>query len=368
MPAWVPRAIVWFWATFALLWYARGALHSLRPFLIIVVISLFLSFAIEPAVNRLEVLGFRRGIGTGLVFVGVLVALTGFGYAMGRVLSDQVNEFVGDAPGYITDVEQWLIDRGLEVNFDDLRDEFVQGGSAQAFAQRLAGRVVDIGATLASVVFQAFTIGLFTFYLVAEGPKLRRTVCSLLPPDQQREVLRVWNLAIEKTGGYIASRALIGLISSLAHWIALAVIGVPFPLPLALWVGFMSQFVPVVGTYLAGAFPLLIAFIDKPINGLWTLAFIVVYQQVENYVLLPRITARTMELHVAIAFASVIIGAALLGPVGALLALPAAATLQAFVSTYVNRHEVDEEALAAATRRKRRGRRRADRPPATPQP
>lgn len=366
MPPWVPRAILWFWATFALLWYARGALHSLRPFLIMVVISLFLSFAIEPAVNRLEVLGFRRGIGTGLVFVGVLVALTAFGYAMGRVLSDQVNEFVGDAPGYITDVEQWLIDRGLEVNFDDLRDEFVQGGSAQAFAQRLAGQVVDIGATLASVVFQAFTIGLFTFYLVAEGPKLRRNVCSLLPPDRQREVLRVWNLAIEKTGGYIASRALIGLISSLAHWIAFAVIGVPFPLPLALWVGFMSQFVPVVGTYLAGAFPLLIAFIDAPVKGLWVLGFIVVYQQVENYVLLPRITARTMELHVAIAFASVIVGAALLGPVGALLALPAAATLQAFVSTYINRHEVDEEALAAATRRKRRGRRRNERPPVTP--
>jgi predicted PurR-regulated permease PerM len=119
----------------------------------------------------------------------------------------------------------------------------------------------------------------------------------------------------------------------------------------------MSQFIPVVGTYLAGALPLLIALIDKPISGLWTLIFLVIYQQIENYVFLPRVTAHTMEIHVASAFGSVIIGAAVLGPVGALLALPAAATAQAFISSYVHRHEVDEMALARVTsKRKRRSR------------
>jgi len=118
----------------------------------------------------------------------------------------------------------------------------------------------------------------------------------------------------------------------------------------------MSQFIPVVGTYLAGALPLLIALIDKPISGLWTLIFLVIYQQIENYFFLPRVTAHTMEIHVASAFASVIIGAALLGAVGALLALPAAATLQAFISSYVHRHEVDERALAHVTSKRRRGR------------
>jgi len=356
MPPWMPRAIVWFWAGFALLWLARGVVHSLRPFFVIVLISLFLSFAIEPAVNRLERGGMRRGVGTGLVFLAILAALGGFGYAMGRVLSDQVTEFVDDAPGYIDDAERWFNDNGIEVNFDDLRDEFVQGGEAQEFAQNLASRAVDIGATIANTIFQIFTIGLFTFYLVAEGPKLRRNVCSVLPPDRQREVLRVWDLAIEKTGGYIASRAILGIISGGAHSLAFVAIGVPSPLPLGLWVGFMSQFIPVVGTYLAGALPLLIALIDKPISGLWTLIFLVIYQQIENYFFLPRVTAHTMEIHVASAFASVIVGAALLGAVGALLALPAAATLQAFISSYVHRHEVDERALAHVTSKRRRGR------------
>ena len=203
----------------------EGMVHSLRPFFIMLLISLFLSFAIEPAVNRLERGGMRRGVGTGLVFVAILAALGGFGYAMGRVLSDQVTEFVNDAPGYIDDAEEWFNDHGIEVNFDDLQDQFIEGGDAQEFAQNLASRAVDIGATVANTIFQIFTIGLFTFYLVAEGPKLRRNVCSVLPPDRQREVLRVWDLAIEKTGGYIASRAVLGIISGGAHSLAFVAIG-----------------------------------------------------------------------------------------------------------------------------------------------
>jgi predicted PurR-regulated permease PerM len=355
MPPWIPRAIVWFWGGLVLLWLLRGIVHSLRPLFVMLLISLFLSFAIEPAVNRLERGGMRRGLGTGLVFLAIVVALAGFGYAMGRVLSDQVTSFVDDAPGYIDDAEEWFNDHGIEVNFDDLQDQFVQGGDAQRFAQNLASRAVDIGATVANTIFQIFTIGLFTFYLVAEGPKLRRNVCSVLPPERQREVLRVWDLAIEKTGGYIASRAVLGIISGGAHSLAFLAIGVPSPLPLGIWVGFMSQFIPVVGTYLAGALPLVIALIDKPISGLWTLIFLVIYQQIENYFFLPRVTAHTMEIHVASAFGSVIVGAALLGPVGALLALPAAATLQAFISSYVHRHEVDETALAVVTSKRKPG-------------
>jgi predicted PurR-regulated permease PerM len=355
MPPWIPRAILWFWGGLALLWLLRGIVHSLRSFFIMLLISLFLSFAIEPAVNRLERAGMRRGVGTGLVFVAIVLALAGFGYAIGRALSDQVTQFVDDAPGYIDDAEKWFNDNGIEVNFDELQDQFVQGGDAQRFAQNLASRAVDIGATVANTIFQIFTIGLFTFYLVAEGPKLRRNVCSVLPPDRQLEVLRVWDLAIEKTGGYIASRAVLGIISGGAHSLAFVAIGVPSPLPLGIWVGFMSQFIPVVGTYLAGALPLLIALIDKPISGLWTLIFLVIYQQIENYFFLPRVTAHTMEIHVASAFGSVIVGAALLGPVGALLALPAAATLQAFISSYVHRHEVDETALAVVTSKRKPG-------------
>jgi predicted PurR-regulated permease PerM len=107
-------------------------------------------------------------------------------------------------------------------------------------------------------------------------------------------------------------------------------------------VGLVSQFVPTVGTYLAGALPILIAFTHDPWDALWVLCFVVVYQQFENYLLQPRITARTVDIHPAVAFGSVIAGTALLGAVGALVAIPATATLQGFFTAYVRRYEVTD--------------------------
>jgi predicted PurR-regulated permease PerM len=366
MPAWVPKAIALFWLGFAVLWLARGVVHSLRSFFLVLLVSLFLSFAIEPAVNRLERAGLRRGAATGLMFLAITLVIVGFGFAMGTVLAEQLTTFTDDAPAYIDDLERWLQDNVDEsIEFDDVRDEFAEGGAIRDFAQSAASNALEFGAALLSIILQIFTVALITFYLVADGPRLRRQVCSLLPPERQREVLRAWDLAIEKTGGYIASRAVLALLSALFHWIAFAVIGVPFPLPLALWMGVLSQFIPVIGTYIAGAVPVVIALIDSPATGLWTLAFVALYQQVENYVFLPKVTARTMEMHVAVAFGSVIVGSALLGPIGAILALPAAATGQAFVSSYVNRHEVDEDMIAQTTMPRTRNRfwsRKPDKP------
>ena len=125
----------------------------------------------------------------------------------------------------------------------------------------------------------------------------------------------------------------------------LVVFGVPFPLALALWVGVVSQLIPAIGTYLAALAPILVALFDDPVKALWVTIALVAYQQVENYLLAPRITARTMALHPAVAFGAVIAGASILGLVGALIALPTAATIQAFVSTYLQLHEVIDSEL-----------------------
>jgi predicted PurR-regulated permease PerM len=339
MPGWVPRAIVLFWLGFGVLWLARGVLHALRPFFIMVVISLFMSLAIEPAVNALERRGMRRGLGTGLVFLLIVLAIGGFGFAMGSVF----------APALIDDLEGWA-QRNIssDIDFDELRQQFVEGGSASRWAQDLARNAVDFSAAVLGILFQILTIALFTFYLIVDGPRLRRAICSTLPPQRQRGVLRVWDLAIEKTGGFIASRGVLAVLSALAHWLTFQLIGIDFPLPLAIWVGVLSQFIPAIGTYIAGALPVLIAFTTSPQQGAWTLGFVLAYQQIENYVLLPRITSRTMEMHVATAFASVIVGSAILGPVGAVLALPAAATIQALISSTIQVYDIDEEAFAAS--------------------
>ncbi|MFT5201172.1 MAG: putative PurR-regulated permease PerM [Candidatus Aldehydirespiratoraceae bacterium] len=355
VPRWVVKAIALFWLGWVVVYLGTGMVRSLRSLLIVGLISLFISFAIEPAVNRLERWGLRRGLGVWAVYIVSILALASFSAAIGTALATQINDFIADAPALIEDAEIWLQENiDEDIDLANLQEEFVADGRAADFATTFADDLVNLGTTLLNIVFQAFTIALFTFYLVAEGPKLRRTVCSFLSPERQAMVLEVWDLAIQKTGGYIYSRLILATLSGAAHWIAFEIFDVPFPLPLALWVGVISQFIPVIGTYFAGALPLIIGLLEDVKTGLAVLIVIVIYQQVENYLFAPKITAQTMEIHVAVAFGAVLAGAALLGVVGALLALPFAATAQAFISGYRQHHDVAEEALAQSAHRRGR--------------
>lgn len=344
LPPWLFRAIMTSAAALGGLFVLAWLVEQLKMLLVIILVSFFLSFALEPAVNRMERMGIRRGLGTGIMFLAILAALGLFLWAIGAVLADQIGEFADDAPGYINDIEDWVEDAfDIEIDAQGLLEEFQEGGAVANLATRLADNLINLGATVLQVLFQILTIVLFTFYLVAEGPKLRRNVCSLLRPDRQRQVLYIWELAVSKTGGYIYSRLILAVVSFLVHWLVFWLVGAPFPMPMAMWVGLVSQFVPVVGTYIAGALPVIIGLLDKPSVGLAILIAIMVYQQVENYLLQPRVTAHTMEIHVTVAFGSVIAGSLLLGAVGAVLALPAAATIQAFMASYVERQEVVQE-------------------------
>jgi predicted PurR-regulated permease PerM len=218
-------------------------------------------------------------------------------------------------------------------------------GPVQKFIKNQQGKVISLSVNALGAALQLLTIVLFTFYFVADGPRLRRVICSRLPEDKQRAVLRTWDLAIAKTGGYLYSRALLALVSAFFHWIAFQAIGTPAPIAMALWVGIVSQFLPVVGTYLAGVLPLLLTFFDSPIKALLVVGFVLVYQQLENYLISPRITARTLHVHAAVAFGSAIVGGAILGPVGAVLALPAAAMAQALIGSWGPRHDVVDDDL-----------------------
>src|SRR6266508_202276 len=346
MPPWLPRAIGLFLLGVAGLFVVWWLLLRLRTLLILLLVSLFLAIAIEPAVNTLARRGWRRGAATAVVFLVLFVAAAGFVVAMGSLVVDQVSNLADAVPGYVEETIAF-VNRTFDTNLSS--DTLVaQLSSAESpvrrFATGLAGSALGIGVQLLTLLFQLLTVALFTFYFAADGPRFRRAVCSVLAPRRQREVLRAWDVAVEQTGGYVYSRALLAAASGTATCAFLWLIGVPNPLALAIWVGLVSQFVPTVGTYLAGALPALVALLSSPLDAVWVVAFVAAYQQVENYLLAPRITARTMSLHPAVAFGAVIAGAALLGGVGALLALPVAATLQAFGATYIRRHEVVEEA------------------------
>jgi predicted PurR-regulated permease PerM len=319
-----------------------NVLRGLRDLIEIVVVSLFLSFALEPAVAYLAKHGMRRGFATFLMLFGVFLLGVLLVAAMVPVFVRQLQSLVEAAPGIFDSVTAWA----KRVFHLDLSPAQIQSALQSAnsrltdFASNIAGNVFGIGLALLGTVFKLLAIALFTFYIVADGPRFRRQICSMLPPRQQQRVLDTWEVAIDKTGGFLYSRLLLAIFSGIATFAALMILGVDFALPLSVWMGFVSQFIPTIGTYIAMSLPLLVAVVKDPWDALILLIFFTVYQQLENYILSPRVAARTMNLHPALAFGAAIAGASLYGFVGALLALPAAAIIQAVISANVQRHTV----------------------------
>jgi predicted PurR-regulated permease PerM len=345
MPRWVPRAVLLLWLGYLGTVLVQELWDRLFGFLLLLVISLFIALAIEPGTNRLARRGLKRGTATGLILAGVAAVALGFVAVMGALIADQASELSDNRDAYVVDVVDFLNDTfGTDLDSAEILDSIDDPqGPVREFLNSQADRAVQLGVSAFSTLFQVFSILLFTFYFAADGPRLRRTICSWLRPQRQRIVLDVWELAVEKTGGYLSSRAILAVVSSFLHWIAFQAIGTPAPIALALWVGVVSQFLPVIGIYVAGALPLLLTVIDSPLKALFVLGFIVVYQQIENFLIAPKITAQKMQLHAGVAFASAIVGGAVLGPTGAILGLPAAAVIQGVLSSVGERYEVVDD-------------------------
>ncbi|MGA7272520.1 MAG: AI-2E family transporter [Acidimicrobiia bacterium] len=329
-------------AVLAVLWF----LLQIRSLLYMIFVALFISVAIEPAVQFLARRGWRRGLATGVVFVGLVLAGVALVALVVPVVISQVVGLVQDLPGYINTLEQqvgsWL---GIDLLTPEAASQFDSLASIiQNFGSGIAGGLVGLGSTVLGATFQLFTIALFSFYMVAEGPALRRTVLSFLPAQRQREALRIWEIAVEKTGGYVYSRLILAVLSGVFTTGLLLFLRLPFAIALGVWVGVLSQFVPVIGTYLGAVLPVLVALANSPIKALWVVVGLVAYQQVENLLIGPRVTSRTMAIHPAVSVGAIVVGASLMGATGVVLALPAAAVIQAVISTTIDRHRVIDEA------------------------
>jgi predicted PurR-regulated permease PerM len=321
---------------------------KLTSFFGIIFTAFFLSFALEPGVNWFAARGWRRGVATGLIFLIVFLAGVGLVALVIPAVVTGAMQLIEAAPDLVDRLVKFANDLGWNISADNLTDQIQQNAQDLAgAASSLAGNVFGIAASILGGIFRWATIALFTFYIVAEGPKLRRAVCSALPPKNQQRVLFVWNQAIEKTGGYFYSRLLLAVINGTGMYITLRVFSVPFAAPLAIFEGLVAAFIPIVGTYIAGIPPILVASLLSWTAGIAALAYILIYQQIENYFLSPRITAKTMALHPALAFAAALIGGALGGILAAFLALPVAGVLQAVAGAYAKRYDVVETELTS---------------------
>lgn len=317
-----------------IVWSSFGRISNI---LLLLLVALFVSFALERPVAGLARRGWRRGAAAGAIMAGVLVVLGGFLAAMGALAVAQTRRLVDNADRYINAVADMAASLGI-----DIRAETIETWTDAV--ERAAGpAAVEASGTFAVAVASVGFVAFVSFYLIADGPKLRRVVCSLFPARHQRHLLATWEHAVTVTGGYLLARAVQGLIGTGVGLVTFNVLDLPHAIPLAIWLGIVSQAIPVVGTYLAAAVPLLVAFVHDPPAIIWVLVVIVAWRQLENYVIRPRLSKRYMDLHPAVGLTAVACATLLAGVVGTLLALPIAATVQAICANEIRRHDVVDD-------------------------
>ncbi len=329
-----------------------------------VLISWFAAIAMAPAVRWLS-RWMRRGVATMIVMVSAILFAAIFFLMFGALFVDQLVQLVMLIPDLIDETIAWANSTfDLALSQEALLD--MAGISAQDMAATAAELGLGLLAFIISVVgsiFGIFTFALFTFYLSADMPRLERWVAGLFPPRMQDVVMTVWRTTAQKTGGYIGARVILASINSATSAVVFVIIGMPYWLPLALWTGIVAQFVPTIGTYIAIVLPVIVGLLSgSPWIGVAALIWAVLYQQVENLTIEPRISARAVNVNPAVAFGSVLLGAALFGVAGAFLAVPVAAMLLALLQTYGKRYELlpqmqAELAQEEAAKGSRQGRR-----------
>jgi predicted PurR-regulated permease PerM len=348
-PAWVRPTIRWTLGLVIAILIAISLLGPLRKVITYVLLALFFSFALEPAVNYMHARWhWKRGAATALLlFVVMLLMLLVVLIFVPTVLkgASAIAARVSESSG---EFSEWVSDTlGLDVETGSLESGATEASSSLEDSSKTPMSVIfGFTASLVGGIFGVFTVAMFIFYMVADAPHFKRSVLSLFPQRRQEELLSIWEAAIEKTGGYFYSRLLLATINGGLFFVMLRIVGVPGAAALAFFEGSVAAFIPIVGTYIAAIVPIVIAFISVGATGaLVLLIYVLIYQQVENYLFAPKIQGRTMQLHPAVAFGAALAGGALGGLLWAFLALPFAATVQASASLWIQHHEVVESEL-----------------------
>ena len=309
------------------------------------IIAAFLYFAMAPAVGWLVGKGLKRGLATAVVMLGLVVSILGLLIAMTPLIVGEIETAIKDAPALLNAVKDFASRFGVTIDTTSNSQQVQQALSAlQGHLPDIAGGAVSVTSAFVGGLFEFFVVLLFTFFLLANQDRFRRFVLSFLSPGTQSVVGQAWDIAIYKTGGYLYSRILTSFLAGSVVGLALWLLDCPYAIALAIWYGLVSQFLPMIGTYVAAALPLIILVTRNPMDALIFLVVLAAWIPFQDYIISPRVSAKTMSLSPASALIALLAGGALFGPLGAFLALPAAAVIQSVATAFFPRHEVVESA------------------------
>ena len=295
------------------------------------VIAAFIAVAMSGPVNLLQ-RRMRRGLAIALAYTALIMVPIGLGAALIPSIVNQIEDLAGNVPQYANDVTDFVNNNDT---LQSLNEKYNFTGEIQKAADDLpskigdaAGVLQDIGVGVVNSVFAAITILILSVFMVGGGPRWAEAFVRSQPPDRAERVERALRDVANAIGNYVAGALVQATIAGVSAFIVLKILGAPFAGPLAVIVAFFDL-IPVVGATIAAIFiALVMIFVNFPVGLIIWVAYAILYQQFENYVIQPQIQRRAVAVEPFIVLVSVLFGSTLFGVVGAVLAIPTAATIQ----------------------------------------
>jgi predicted PurR-regulated permease PerM len=300
----------------------------------------FIAIAVSGPVNFLS-RRMKRGLAILVVYTGILLVPLGLLALLVPPIVDQVNTLVDDAPQYSRDVTKLVDDnktlRELDEDYDITSKLQEEAEKLPAKVGDAAGVLADIGIGLVNGIFASLTILILSIFMVGAGPRWRRTFIRVQAHDPERA--GAWNRMFDRigsaVGNYVLGALVQATIAGVSSYIVLLAIGAPSPAALAVVV-FLLDLIPLIGATIGAVVVAIVTlFGDLPLDPIVWIVYSVIYQQVENNIIQPRIQARAVQLEPFLVIVSVLFGSALFGLPGALLAIPVAASIQIAVREYL---------------------------------
>lgn len=320
----------------AVLW----ALNQARDLVVIFIVASFLALAILPAVDGLvRNHRWNRGLASLAVIFGVafvLIALIAF---LVPALIDVASKFSSQVPVWMNDLRK----TGINAPVLQESDEQLMADAVAWLKKNAGTHVLSIAGSGAALVAKLFLTLVFTVVIASSEPNILRAILPRLSPTHQIRFMDAWDTAIQQTGGYFYSRLLLMVFTSTGYFIVMLLVGMPvlYAIPLAVFGAFFVEFIPLVGGYIGIAIPVVFVLVEKGwVEALILLIWAVVYQQIHDYVLSPRISSKTMSLSAGVALGSALLGGSIAGPIGALFAMPLAGMVTAFLKKYLPAREI----------------------------
>jgi predicted PurR-regulated permease PerM len=316
------------------------AVREISSVLVLILVSMFLAVGLNPVVEWLMHRGVRRSWAVVVVSVGVLVVLTLFVVALVPVLRDQITALIDSVPGWLNDLRANKTVQDLDDKYDIIDTVNSKLQSAD-FAQTAFGSVFSVGLAVLNALFNVFLIFVLTLYFLSSLPTIKRACYSLAPASRRTRVSFLGDEILRRVGGYVSGAVVVALCAGVSSFVFLEFAGLgKYAVALALVVAILD-FIPLIGATIGASIVTVIGFATSLPIGIACIVFFLIYQQVENYVIYPRVMRSSVDVPGILTVIAVLIGGALAGPVGALIAIPSVAAAMLLVrEVFIRRQDM----------------------------